>query len=399
MNDSFAPPHQKIRIHVFVLLAYIILMPIGTGLTIGDYSIMNLVAICYFIFSVFSRKKWRISADVGSLSVVLYFVFSLFSLNWAGVFLNVNWYVYTFAMNMILFIFITWDTYNQKEIKAIHTSVFLSIIVVCAVTLINIQSAVQFRLQIELNRPIDMNDFGCGLLLIIALLIYRFYTGKKLLNIILLSVMLLILVLTGSRGALISGIAVICCGVILHGQKVKNIIWSLIGIAAVIIFFILIKDYIPVYLQKRFLLSTLLEDHGTGRAFIWYSAFETVKNANAFQMAFGSAFNTFGNAISPIYGYYKMSHNVFVQSLIETGFLGLSIFIAALLSCIKRSFSSEIKFILPALVGLIISSLSLDMHVTRIFGLILSLCFIKKYREVPQTALMPADQALSRIRS
>ena len=171
------------------------------------------------------------------------------------------------------------------------------------------------------------NVMGEYLLFVIPLALSYFFTfkdwRKKVLSIGVLGVMVICLALTYSRGCYL-GIAA-CVGIFLLLINLKFILFLIAGILAV-------PFVLPKSIMNRLTSIGNTNDSSTSyRVSIWKGAIDMIKDY--WYRPIGQGTTAF-NSIYPLYSYSGVgaehSHNLFLQILIELGFVGAAIFIGVL---------------------------------------------------------------------
>lgn len=373
---------------VYLVYLYVILLPIGTGLAgiIGDISIMNYIAVLIILigFAINSLSgKLRFSRI--TIPTLVYFGYTALSCLWSSN-TDLTWYVATNIVNGVIFFILNCYEWTEIEIGKLDKCFIISQLIVYVAVLTNIDSMFVYRLNITIVSTIGIGDFAVGLCLLIAFWMNnaakatnKYY--KSLSYVVVLSNLLIIL-MAGSRGGLVMFFVMIAIWIVMGDYQIrtKAIIVSVIVIAY---FFITLEfiDYLPDVIKNRMTMQAVRETNGSGRFEIWQLAFEHFKSSNFVNMLFGHGFNSFLHEIS--YGSHGgvhdlMAHNTVVQTLIEGGIIGILILFRMVYSQIQYAWKRKDTMMLLAVVGLFVASLSNDMQVTRIWGLILTLNCVKE---------------------
>lgn len=370
----------------FMLGIYIMLLPIGTGLAgiIGNTSLLNYFAGIIILIGIFNvRYIYK-----NQYSTVIYYIFTIISVVWATT-VKINWYVMTNIVNFILYIVITSRDWNKEEVRFIEKCIALSQFVVFWAVIKNLNTVLSYRLSITIVSSMGVSDFACGLCLLIAYWMNKMETGEsasvKFLASIFVILDFAIIVMTGSRGAIVMFAAMAVLWIFGKNKSLKfRVCVVFLAIVAYILFTKYFIGLLPKSVINRLSIDAIESNAGSGRFNIWRLAFEKMINSNPFRMLFGYGFNTFTETIS--YGSFgghidMMAHNAVIQTMVEGGIVGVACLLKMFADQIKIAWSHNTKLFQYALIGLITAALSIDMEVTRIWGMILTLNYVYSLSE------------------
>lgn len=383
---------RKSRTSFFDILLYIyvILLPVGTGLAgiIGNISLMNYFAIGIMICGITScitRRVIKINSKI--IPTLLYYFYTVLSILWSPN-ASLNWYVMTNAANFVLLVILNLHEWKNSEIESVNRCVLISQLVVLYAVATNISSLFSYRLSITIVSTIGTSDFACGLCLIIALWMRIASTTEKplwrFISLIAIAVDVAIIIMAGSRGALVMVAAMVLVWLFLSSYSRKTRIAITVAVlAALFIFSNYFMELMPSTITSRLTLSAIQSSRGSGRFNIWRLAWESFVNSNIIKMTFGNGFDSFLHAIS--YGSHGghqdlLAHNVLIQTMIEGGIVGLVLLIRMMMTQIRLAWKSNDNMMKIALIGLFVAALSIDMQVTRIWGFILALNLMRNSR-------------------
>ena len=362
----------KNRFHIKFFALYIILLPIATSLSgvIGSISFLNYIAVAYILTSLYNQK-FRIRFRRSARAIYVYLFYVILSVLWNAYF-DFDWYIATTLINAVITVLALSDTYSFKEQKLLKRSFLLSLLVALALTAVNIDSALSFRLTIVLFSEMDPNDFACGMLIILSLLLEMLTRRDKVKTaIVALALTAGIILLSGSRGAMLMFVGVFAWWFIISFKDQKII--SVIILALAIVFIALITKILPEFLKGRLDINALIRSGGSGRSKIWIRAIEKFGESNLLRKIFGYGYGGFEQAvyyIAPGHLEPYKSHNIFINSLIEGGIIGtiimLNMFVKSYFTA-KRRNNVMGKL---AVLGLAIAGCTLDMQAYRIFAVV-----------------------------
>ena len=369
---------KRNRVHVNFLALYIMLLPIATSLSglVGNISFINYVAVLYLLFASFAQGL-NFNFHGRSVLIYVYYVYFMMSLLW-GDQISFNWYLVTTLMNMLVTFIALSDRYSNRELTSLKKSVVVSFVILFALALMNIDSIKTYRLTIKLFSEMDPNDFACGLSLLIALVLERLANKKKVFSsIVLLLLSGMLIVFSGSRGAMLMFAGMFGVWFLVVSRKRWK--GAFLAIVIMAIGLIVLYKSLPEFLQGRLDIVGAISGGGSGRTAIWKAAFEKFSDSNLFRKFFGYGYGNFAssvNYIAPGHSSAYISHNMFINALIEGGMVGLTIMLGMFFQAFVYAIKRKNMFGYLALIGLMVSGCTLDTQAYRIFGMVFIVAFI-----------------------
>ena len=363
---------SNIRFHIRILILYVVLLPIATALAglVGDVSFVNYISLAYVLLAIFAnggkvrfKKKFK--------SIYLYFGYFALSMLWCSN-ISFSWYIATSLMNTAIIVFALSDNFTAHELSSIKRAYMTGFMLFLVAAVFNIETALKFRLTIKVFSRMDSNDLACGLLIIISILLEMLTLKQHTRSVILaLSLAGLVIILSGSRGAMLMFLGVLIWWVVVaNNRRSFTTIILLIGGS---ILLMTIYDYLPSYIQGRLDLSTAVEDGGSGRLKIWDNALKLFVNSNPIRMLIGYGYSSFKTAVNYVAeghsGAYE-SHNIFINALIEGGIIGLFLLGNMLIQSYRIAKSKGNISGMLSVVGVSIAGCTLDMQAYRIFSMV-----------------------------
>lgn len=362
-----------IRLRVYVLGLYLLLLPIDAtlGNIIGDISIINYIEFFYIALRLTTmyKENMKISTLEKCKLPVVYFLYFIFSISWSITNDLNSWYIYSLMGSYAMFLFSAIDNYSIEEYRFLKKSVIYSGIVVIIITFFNIDIFSSNRFVLNVGRYMDPNYFATGFVLITSLLIDNILKKEyKEINMIILVCLMIIIIMTGSRGGLLANLAVIFSFLIVNKKDgFRKLIVVLSGVLSFGAIFYFTREYIPSWVLDRFVVNEMFSGGGSGRVYIWASNILYYKDLSLLRLIFGNGYSVFPYISMQTMGMYKVAHSIFVQSLLEGGMVGLLITIMLILAAMRNSLKSDNKYMFAALIGVTIGGITLDIHVSRFF--------------------------------
>lgn len=238
-----------------------------------------------------------------------------------------------------------------------------------------------------LGTSTDPNEFAGLFSIIVAINIYYVLSSRgkeRLINAVAVAVELYVVLLSGSRGAMIACVFSIGATALMFVQKRPGKI-VLVTVAAVLLltaFSKFIIPHIPLDLLKRMSIQTLFADGGGGRSTIWGNALHDFFSGNPLRVLFGYGAN--GLIVNGERGATATMHNYYLQLLTNFGIIGLCLYLVLFWSVVRRFWRLDRKYV-PGLLAMAILALTLTTSPN-----------YKPMWILMMTALIPKDHLIER---
>lgn len=380
---------------IFPFGAYVFLLPFDSVLAIsgsGGATITKLLGIfTIFVFLTKSliEKKFE-KPDKATLYWILFIIYALSSFFWAIVPEVVQARFMTAIGLLLLYLVVA--SYGLQKNDFALTKYFLLAGGVSA-ALITIYKFRTYGLAYDTtdyvrtsltigDRASELNKFAFSLLLSVSISIELLLNEKKkwlkILFLSGLSVIILCLLLNGSRGGLL-GVGIIFISYILS-QKKRLSVWVLVLCMAV-----LFVSLSPNYFSERW--DQAVETGGSGRLKIWgtgLAAAEKYWTVGAGLDNFPYVYNEFGSFTPYSTKMGRGAHNIYLSTFIELGIIGLLLLLLGMITH-YRSIStyaqgSNAQMLKAAFWAMLVSCFFLDAIWTKTFWILWIL--IMMYRNV-----------------
>lgn len=378
--------------YIYLLAIYICTLPLDFIVVLEPIGSLSKILSFLSMISLLAHglyKKKLLAPNKLFFPIMLMVIFSLFSLGWSvdksETITRISTLIPLFCFYSLTSIF----KFSEKDLSIINKSLILSLTLVIFISLIQYFLGIRFmetgRLTITLlDKQADPNHLLVSMVLPLGALI-MFMNSKetsqknKIIGILLLLLFAVILVLSGSRGALLSAIFVFLYWFIKDGLKLKKLL-VLLFLAALLV---IVYYFLPSSLLERYSVNNVMEYGGTGRLDIWRVGF----NAFLHSIYIGYGFGTFSDVydmyvgktyIDAFWGYSKASHNTFLRMAVELGIIGLFLFLWIIVQHINlrkvdyyknNSLNQSRHIANMGIMGIIIGCLSLDVILFKYFWL------------------------------
>jgi O-antigen ligase len=196
-------------------------------------------------------------------------------------------------------------------------------------------------------------------------------------------------ILTGSRGAFIVTVVSLSIVPLMYFVVSKNIRYATVAFIIVsIIFSIILAPKLAQTLEhniERFseIGTEISEGSMTGRKFIWKAGFEVFKENPVIGVGSGG----YSFAVERFFGRPRVAHNTFLSVLIDTGIIGIILFVAIFVIAIIPYFKAhylELIFYFVLFITLIVGLMPINWEANKALWFVLAISTLKSvvlYRE------------------
>ena len=325
--------NDPIKFDILLLGLYFILAPFEIMLRFGPGTILKYIAGLFVIIGVFrflTTNQRKGITDPIIFSIILLIIISYISLLWTidmDTSININT---TNFFLQLLFIFAYIRIYSYKDQFIIKWSILLGGIAVFIYLLIN-GFYTTYSNRSALGET-DPNEFAALLVLPFFIAFGQLINKRKLIFIVILLIILFLILITGSRGALIA----IVVGLIYYTYKNIKFKTFIYLFLLVIIFYLIILPFIPEAVTDRLWgQGAYTNDFGVKdtRVDIWSAIYYNVfPNLSVIGNGSGSGSILLSKYFLQLTG----THNTYFSLIIDYGILGLPIFLYFLVKMFKR---------------------------------------------------------------
>lgn len=328
----------------------------------GMGTLLKFYAVALLALAVFYLPKASIVLDKTFILQIAYLIVCLCS-----IFYSINSQsslssFITLLLNFGLVILCQSIEFSSFEVDSLKKSLVWGGVFVLLASLFFADFSEGHRLTILISgEPADQNYINGYLLFAFSYFVYAIinYSKGKVVNAVAVFLVFLFTFATGSRGALLSlfGIFIVLLFIKLKNDK-KAIIKAAIIVVAVLAGLQVILSVLPREVAIRFSLDYIEENGTSSRTEIWTTLLTRFSKENIWALLFGKGLST-----SQFYNTYDdhVAHNAFIEVLIGTGFVGLTIYCLLIFSFLQKAWKSENYILFATLCGFIIMCMSLSL--------------------------------------
>ncbi len=290
----------------------------------------------------------------------------------------------------LLILYLVTSSYqiNRSEFETLKWCILLGGLVAAAYTIINNQAVVGDRVTLGTEeRHATLNKFAFSILFSVSIGIQSIFKQKNIYRkgifCVILGVILYCIVITSSRGAVLSGGVIFCMYIVFSKQKITYL-------SVLIIVCIALATILPVTFLDRWK-DTLETGNSAGRGDIWGVGLMCLKK----YWIFGAGYHNFPTVYTEFAIYAKRyvgtnraPHNIYLSTFVELGVLGFSLFVVAQIkhyqairSYVSSNDSDQIM-LKASFFGLLLASFFLDTIETKSFWLLWMMIML--YRNIPE---------------
>ena len=269
------------------------------------------------------------------------------------------------ALNFALIMLCSLVLCTQAEVEMLKWSLLIGSSLVLIATFVFSDFSDGGRMTISiLADATDPNYLNGYILFAFGFSAYNVVTfGKyKLLNAAFCIAAIYFTLMTGSRGALLAEISMFLFLIVLNAIQTKKKLKYIIIVAIVSMICLCLFDYLlsllPPDVAERFSAEFIQEEGTSTRSEIWAALLGRFFNDKFISILFGHGIGT-----SAFYNTFDdhVAHNAYIDILVGTGVIGLSVYIAIFILAFKKAWKSKNSFMLAVLVGFVVMSMSLSL--------------------------------------
>lgn len=375
------------RLESILLALYFALIPLENVLvaSIGG-SVNKYIGLLIIVLIVLRYLRSGKINVTNYLHILCFFCFALVSFIWS---IGANNSYLTILINMTLCTLIFLQVpLRESEIMLISYSIviagsILAFMMLTGSQATNINNISGGRMTLVFGGlMIDNNNLAVSISICAIIAFHLFYNSKHLISRIFWVLVFLTITIaifyTGSRGGLLAEIGGLFIYVWKYGNGIR-LRTAILGGIVLLIFGIIIQNFLTIGLTQRFSIYDVIESGGTGRVQIWKDALSSYRNSNFFRQLFGYGFGTFSESQRVLSNHYVASHNDFIGILIELGFIGLILYCLVWINLFKKTIIEKNWFALSLLVVVLIGSLSIEMLIKKMLWLAWYFVLVKRF--------------------
>lgn len=375
---------NKVKINTWLLAFYFLIAPLDFIPLLPGISMSKVIIFIPIIGVIAHLRNFRLRVDRYSVILIVYLMLIVISGLYSFDTTNTIQRIITISLNVSVVLVLSMLSYNEREIGILIKSVVLSgwftLILLLVYSDTNIMGG---RLTVFINGSYQDPNYITGFLIFSIIYYFDKYINKKSkISLVNLIIFLLFTIFTGSRGGLIAIIGAIICYLILQikGKRLKLsvVLKTILSISVIAILFKSIFGLLPQEITQRYDVAFTINDGGAGRTNVWVDLIDHYSASSIFNKFFGWGAGTiqhfnYGGAVA---------HNVWIETLIELGILGLFILIYMYFIFIKRSIYLKQYVLVSALIGYLIMTFSMSLYSYKPIWNILILILITKNNSV-----------------
>lgn len=338
------------------LFIYLLLLPLDF-ISIANSSVTKYLVIIPFLFSLPALLTGKFKFNNLYFVLILYIINILISILYSvNSTLSFDRLV-SVSTYFIIIIYFSSFKYTREDFTIIEKGLVYSGIVVLLLFLISNPFDQGFRKTLVIFGNEQDPNYLVGFLIYPFLYsFYNFVERKKIKSLIFITLYLIAVLLTGSRGGLVAIIFSALYLVIVRRKiKIKSMLSFTVAAIAVII---LLNYVVPSDILNRFTLDYTVDDSGAGRFLIWKETINVFMSSNTSRKMFGYGMGT----VTVVGSHSSVSHNIWLDALIESGIIGVVILLIMYYNFFKKSLKTKELLVVGSLIGYIVMGLSLSLN-------------------------------------
>ena len=376
---------EKISFHTIFLGLYFFTISLSFLPILENVSISRILSLLPAGIIMIQFWKWRPNNKKLVFAIITYFSYNVLSYIYSINRVMTMTRLTMLAMNFALILAVGLMQYNKKEmkflLKCLANSAWIPTIFY-AYNLTEVLNGERFMLRVD-GALFDPNEM-CGFFIFSIVYYFDAYlrNGKKR-GIVNITVYLVVIFLSGSRGGLVAiGISMLVyLFLFLKNTKTPNKHFKLIFITVMTFIAIIIAfNLMPEDIALRFSVDRVVEDRGTGRFDIWEEILTKYKEQGLFKQIFGIGIATVTNITRK----GQFAHNLWVETLMELGIAGLALTIYFYYIFLKKTIKEKLNVYTATFIGYMALSMSLSFASYKPLWTIIMLIIITNRSHMPQ---------------
>jgi len=253
--------------------------------------------------------------------------------------------------------------YNRREVTMLYKAMILGCWLQIVLTLVFADVSAAGRLTLRFGESTqDHNNNNTFFLLAFSHHCDQLLRGRKRMHSLLLLLILGMVLLSGSRGALLAYALTFFFHICVYFKNSRNaarsILIALLVMIAVGIAFDMILTYMPERVSMRFSWEYLEEKGTVGRTRTWGYLWKLFADSDILRMLLGHGYGTtaFLNQLN-----HRVAHNLYLDNLMTLGIFGMLLQIASQATVVWVFFKRKQYVLLGAYLGMIGMCMSLSL--------------------------------------
>lgn len=364
MDLALKTKNKPIRPVVYALCLYFMLSG-ADSFQVGKIgSILKIIALIPLAMALLDSKNFRIRCSAVIVFQLLFWVLALISLLYSVKIVNTISFIKTLTLNLVLvFVLGMMEQYTERELQYLQRALLMGGWITIGLLILFSDVSAGGRLTLLLgSQTQDQNYINGYFLFTFSWHCARLLQDKKNVHVIAVIFMFAIVLLTGSRGALLAFSIVLfahmCFNFVHTNHLVRNVALAFVLFAVMFAALELVLAYMPENVSQRFSWDYIEEKGTTGRTRIWGFLLQHFSEDSIFRMLFGHGY---GTTVIVNTAYNGVAHNLYLDILITLGILGVLLHLATQCAIIRSLFKSRQFVLLCAFFGMICMCLSLSL--------------------------------------
>lgn len=373
----------KIHISTWLIALYLFCAPLDFIQVIPGVSLMRFLILLPLAGCFLRIKGMRFYLDRYFVILLLYVFMLIVTILYSYDSSNTIQRTISVGQNIAVILVLSMLSYNKKEIitikKAMVYSGWLTLILMYFYSDTSLMGG---RMTIAVNGAFQDPNYLCGFLIFSIVYYYEEFIQKKnKMSFVKMCVFLVFVLLTGSRGGLLAIFGSILFYTFIWMKdksfKLSSILKLFSLIFLISIFFNITIDLLPESVGERYDTSFTVNDGGASRFGIWESSLNNYEHLPVFYQLFGTGAGTIGH----IFIHGGVSHNIWIESLIEIGIIGTGVLFTLYFLYFIKVYKLKEFVVSSSFIGYMVMAMSLSLYSYKpIWNILLIIMILKNNR-------------------
>lgn len=355
---------NRIRPVAYGLALYLLL---GVFDSLNIAAVGSLLKIAAFIplgMMIFQVKELRLRFHSLFFMQIAFWLLALISLFHTIAFERTFSASMTLTLNLVLVLILgVMVPYNEAELKLLQKAMLLGCWMQILMTLLFADFSAAGRLTLRFGQSTqDQNNNNTFFLYAFSYHCYDLLCGKRKINLLPILMMLAMVLISGSRGALLAFAITFFVQICFFFKESGHPLRNMAAVAALLLLagiaFDLMLQQMPESVSVRYSWDYLAEKGTTGRTRTWKYLWKQFSEASMLRMLFGFGYGT-TSVVNQLT--HHVAHNLYVDNLITLGIVGMMLQIASQMAVLWIFYKKKKYALFGAYVGMIMMCMSLSL--------------------------------------
>lgn len=350
------------KISTYLIAIYFLFIPFDFIQIFPSISLAKVIAVLPILAVILEYKRIRLRFDYFFMLSITYITVHMLSIMYSISLDSSISVLISITTNIVLILFMSAIPNTTFDMKILANSIlYSSWLVLIATIVLSFGNIQQGRLTLSMFGSNQDPNYLVGYIIYpILYYLYEYFKSKRFINILIMAIFIAFVLFTGSRGGLLAVITATVTLLILYAIQSKNSAkwWKyfFVSTVSIVVLIYISTQLLPIDIRNRFSINEIIVGNGTGRYDIWQDLLRSYKDFSVFSKLFGV-----GAGTSYLYTGGLYAHNVWLETLIGVGLIGVVFLIIYYVYLITLSYKHKNIVLTATILGYLVMGLSLSL--------------------------------------